>query len=97
MWRNGRRNGLKIRWAIQGPCRFESGHRQFSNRYSNCGLPEYSVIATKVLEDDHGVAEADEVFHSCGVPVCKTDATVTCRPADRLRIIRAVNADARFV
>ena len=29
MWRNGRRNGLKIRWAIQGPCRFESGHRQF--------------------------------------------------------------------
>ena len=29
MWRNGRRNGLKIRWAIKGPCRFESGHRQF--------------------------------------------------------------------
>jgi NAD(P)H-dependent FMN reductase len=30
MWRNGRRNGLKIRWAVKGPCRFESGHRQFS-------------------------------------------------------------------
>ncbi len=29
MWRNGRRNGLKIRWAVTGPCRFESGHRQF--------------------------------------------------------------------
>jgi hypothetical protein len=29
MWRNGRRNGLKIRWAVKGPCRFESGHRQF--------------------------------------------------------------------
>src|SRR3954463_7136714 len=29
MWRNGRRNGLKIRWAVIGPCRFESGHRQF--------------------------------------------------------------------
>jgi hypothetical protein len=28
MWRNGRRNGLKIRWAVNGPCRFESGHRQ---------------------------------------------------------------------
>src|ERR1700730_3393012 len=27
MWRNGRRNGLKIRWALKGPCRFESGHR----------------------------------------------------------------------
>ena len=27
MWRNGRRNGLKIRWAVKGPCRFESGHR----------------------------------------------------------------------
>ena len=27
MWRNGRRNGLKIRWAVTGPCRFESGHR----------------------------------------------------------------------
>jgi hypothetical protein len=31
MWRNGRRNGLKIRWAVKGPCRFESGHRQFFN------------------------------------------------------------------
>src|ERR1043166_5817172 len=30
MWRNGRRNGLKIRWAVKGPCRFESGHRQVS-------------------------------------------------------------------
>ena len=29
MWRNGRRNGLKIRWAVIGPCRFESGYRQF--------------------------------------------------------------------
>jgi hypothetical protein len=32
MWRNGRRNGLKIRWAVKGPCRFESGHRQFEER-----------------------------------------------------------------
>ena len=32
MWRNGRRNGLKIRWAVIGPCRFESGHRQFVSR-----------------------------------------------------------------
>jgi len=21
-------DGLKIRWAVKGPCRFESGHRQ---------------------------------------------------------------------
>jgi hypothetical protein len=33
MWRNGRRNGLKIRWAVIGPCRFESGHRQFVCRF----------------------------------------------------------------
>ena len=33
MWRNGRRNGLKIRWAITGPCRFESGHRQSIEEY----------------------------------------------------------------
>ena len=38
MWRNGRRNGLKIRWAVNGPCRFESGHRQFFS-IADCGLP----------------------------------------------------------
>jgi hypothetical protein len=29
-WRASTRevNGLKIRWAVNGPCRFESGHRQ---------------------------------------------------------------------
>ena len=36
MWRNGRRNGLKIRWAVKGPCRFESGHRQIE--IASCGL-----------------------------------------------------------
>ncbi len=42
MWRNGRRNGLKIRWAVKGPCRFESGHRQFQHRLSSraCDLSE---------------------------------------------------------
>jgi hypothetical protein len=35
MWRNGRRNGLKIRWAVIGPCRFESGHRhRLKSRFS---------------------------------------------------------------
>ena len=34
MWRNGRRNGLKIRWAFKGPCRFESGHRHKINHLS---------------------------------------------------------------
>jgi hypothetical protein len=38
MWRNGRRNGLKIRWAVKGPCRFESGHRQFQLRIMDFGL-----------------------------------------------------------
>jgi NAD(P)H-dependent FMN reductase len=46
MWRNGRRNGLKIRWAIKGPCRFESGHRQLFDTdfcrvlaiYRSCGF-----------------------------------------------------------
>jgi hypothetical protein len=27
MWRNGRRNRLKILWAVTGPCRVQSGHR----------------------------------------------------------------------
>src|SRR5882724_1854397 len=40
---NGRRNGLKIRWAVNGPCRFESGHRHSENvifigKFSRCGL-----------------------------------------------------------
>src|SRR4029077_193233 len=46
MWRNGRRNGLKIRWAVKGPCRFESGHRQLFDTdfcrvlaiYRSCGF-----------------------------------------------------------
>ena len=53
MWRNGRRNGLKIRWAVIGPCRFESGHRQFvrgmwtvesSNRYSKANFGKLSKL-----------------------------------------------------
>ena len=28
-------SGLKIRWPVKGPCRFESGHRQFLL----CGFP----------------------------------------------------------
>src|SRR5215467_6882533 len=43
MWRNGRRNGLKIRWAVKGPCRFESGHRQFR------GAPSIGNVTTSVL------------------------------------------------
>ena len=43
MWRNGRRNGLKIRWAVIGPCRFESGHRQFR------GVPLTRNVTTSVL------------------------------------------------
>src|SRR5438034_5006511 len=43
MWRNGRRNGLKIRWAVNGPCRFESGHRQFR------GVPSTGNVRITVL------------------------------------------------
>ena len=57
MWRNGRRNGLKIRWALKGPCRFESGHRHSDSdgchvlaNYRNCGLR----IAERQTEIDIG-------------------------------------------
>src|SRR5438270_2794369 len=54
-------------------------------------------ITEQASENDYGVAHADEVFDANGVPVSETNATVTCCPADRLRIIRSVNADAGFV
>src|SRR5437899_8759053 len=62
------------------------GNSYLRSRIADCRSIQ---LSTKVLEDDHSVADADEVFHSCGVPVCQANATVTCRSADRLRIIRA--------
>src|SRR5204863_2743009 len=42
MWRNGRRNGLKIRWALNGPCRFESGHRHSETAFHEGKLPIFN-------------------------------------------------------
>jgi hypothetical protein len=49
MWRNGRRNGLKIRWAVIGPCRFESGHRQF-----RCAWAATKTVTTSALPSISG-------------------------------------------
>src|SRR6266704_2779200 len=52
---------------------------------------------TKASENDYGIACADEVLDARGVPVRKSNATVTCGAANCFGIVRAVNADARFV
>src|SRR6266481_3419902 len=48
-------------------------------------------------KNDHRISDAHQVLYSRGVPVCQTNATVTRSAANCLGIIRAVNADARFV
>src|SRR6266480_5551924 len=48
MWRNGRRNGLKIRWAVKGPCRFESGHRQFFTENVNRSLHRKTIHELRI-------------------------------------------------
>ena len=55
MWRNGRRNGLKIRWAVTGPCRFESGHRQFQKVET---LSRYIEIELGVFFEFDGLVES---------------------------------------
>ena len=49
------------------------------------------------LENDYRVADADEVFDARGVPVGQADAAVAGGAADRLRIVRAVDADTGLV
>src|SRR6266487_146914 len=49
------------------------------------------------LKNEDCIADADEVFHPRGVPVCQANAAVTGGTANCLRIVRAVNADARLV
>src|SRR5438874_11121650 len=56
MWRNGRRNGLKIRWAVKGPCRFESGHRQFRGAPST-GNVRTSVLARMSSDSHNGTSD----------------------------------------
>src|SRR5205809_5877480 len=48
-------------------------------------------------KNDHGIANSDEIFHSGGVPVCQSDATVTRGATYGLWIIRPVNPNARSV
>src|SRR5438876_3606791 len=48
-------------------------------------------------ENDDSIAYTHEVFHARSVPVRQPNAAVTCGAADCLWIVRAVNADARFV
>src|SRR5438874_1236326 len=55
------------------------------------------LISGQASENYDRVADADQVFDANGVPVGQTNATVTRGAADRLRIIRSVNADAGFV
>ena len=59
MWRNGRRNGLKIRWALTGPCRFESGHRHTLKRRftreidQNYSFNRFRMFAKQKARFDH--------------------------------------------
>src|SRR2546425_7927103 len=48
-------------------------------------------------ENDHCIADADEVFDSRGVPIREANAAVTGGSTNRLRIVCAMNADAGFV
>src|SRR4030095_16901685 len=49
------------------------------------------------LENDHCISHAHEILHARGVPVGEANAPVARSAANCLRIIRAVNTDARLV
>jgi hypothetical protein len=56
-----------------------------------------SQTAATGSKNDDRVAHADEVFDARSVPVGQADAAVAGGAADRLRIVRAVDADAGLV
>src|SRR4029453_9342413 len=49
------------------------------------------------LKDNHRISDAYEFFHARGIPVGEANTAVAGSAANRLRIVRAVNADAGFV
>jgi hypothetical protein len=49
------------------------------------------------LENEHGVTDTDEVFHPRSIPICQPNAPVARGPTDCLRIVRAMNPNARLV
>src|SRR5438105_13014636 len=55
------------------------------------------LISGQASENYDRITDADQVFDANRVPVRQTNAAVTRGAADRLRIIRSVNADAGFV
>src|SRR5438477_13095762 len=71
MWRNGRRNGLKIRWAVTGPCRFESGHRHprasellsaFLELEATLPQPTFSLDKFTQFAQNHWITEVGPVL-----------------------------------
>src|SRR3982074_1389606 len=83
--------GPRTRWLIT----------QFTRDASTSIVRSLAVCAARddskgSLENNHCVSDAHEIFHARGVPVCEANTTVTCSPSYGLRIVRAVNADARF-
>ena len=49
------------------------------------------------LEDEDGIADANEVFHTRGVPVCQANTAMAGGTANCLGIVRPVNANAGLV
>src|SRR4030095_6148706 len=49
------------------------------------------------LENDHRIPDAHQLFDSRSIPVGQTNTAVTRGTADRLGIVRAMNADAGLI
>src|SRR5690242_118463 len=56
-----------------------------------------SAARRPILENEHRVADTDQIFQARNIPIGQSDAAVTCGAADCFRIVRAVNANAGLV